>query len=317
MIPGMPNPSMAMEAFMDTPVVNGEAYPYLDVRAQGLPVPHPERGQRPVLQPAALRGRHGRVTGPAGSRPRCRWSRRPRTPASRPPGRRTAGKAGCRIRRRSGPACIQIGTEGGFLPAPVVVPNQPITWNTNPTVFNVGNVDNHALLLAPAERADVIVDFSQYAGKTLILYNDAPAAFPALDPRYDYYTGNPDQTDTGGAPTTQPGYGPNTRTIMQIRVGTLRNGDIPTSTLANLKSVFAKTGAKRGVFEVSQDPIIVAAGRVQLGLRRDLPGRQLRADLPDRAKTFTTLAGTTADGPAHVKSHPGRAWARRTTSTAG
>ena len=40
-------------------------------------------------------------------------------------------------------------------------------------------MDKHSLLLAPAERADVIVDFSQFAGKTLILYNDAPAAFPA------------------------------------------------------------------------------------------------------------------------------------------
>ena len=93
----------------------------------------------------------------------------------------------------------------------------------NATAFNFGNVTDHSLLLGCAERADVIVDFSAYAGKTLILYNDAPAAFPALDPRYDYYTGNPDQTDTGGAPTTQPGYGPNTRTIMQIRVsGTAR-----------------------------------------------------------------------------------------------
>ena len=50
----------------------------------------------------------------------------------------------------------------------------------------------HGLLLGPAERADVIVDFSAYAGKTLILYNDAPAAFPALDPRLDYYTNAPD-----------------------------------------------------------------------------------------------------------------------------
>jgi len=30
----------------------------------------------------------------------------------------------------------------------------------------VGNVDQHSLLLAPAERADVIVDFSQFRGKT-------------------------------------------------------------------------------------------------------------------------------------------------------
>ena len=37
----------------------------------------------------------------------------------------------------------------------------------------------------------MIVDFSQFAGKTLILYNDAPAAFPARVPGYDYYTGGP------------------------------------------------------------------------------------------------------------------------------
>jgi hypothetical protein len=30
-IPGTPNPSMAMEAFMDTPIVNGTVYPYLEV----------------------------------------------------------------------------------------------------------------------------------------------------------------------------------------------------------------------------------------------------------------------------------------------
>ena len=76
----------------------------------------------------------------------------------------------------------------------MVVPNQPITWITDPTRFDVGNVDKHSLLLAPAERADVIVDFSQFAGQTLILYNDAPAAFPARDAGYDYYTGGPDLT---------------------------------------------------------------------------------------------------------------------------
>ena len=117
----------------------------------------------------------------------------------------------------AGPNWIQIGTEGGFLPAPVVVPAQPTTWITDPTRFDVGNVDQHSLLLAPAERADVIVDFSQYRGKTLILYNDAPAAFPARVPGYDYYTGGPDLTPAG-APTTLPGYGPNTRTIMQVKV---------------------------------------------------------------------------------------------------
>ena len=65
----------------------------------------------------------------------------------------------------------------------------------------------------------MIVDFSQFAGKTLILYNDAPAAFPALDARYDYYTGAPDLTPSRRAPTPA-GYGPNTRTIMQVKVST-------------------------------------------------------------------------------------------------
>jgi FtsP/CotA-like multicopper oxidase with cupredoxin domain len=160
-----------------------------------------------------------------------------------------------------GPAWIQIGTEGGFLPKPVVLPQQPIGWNLNPTTFNYGVVNQHSLLLGTAERADVVVDFSGYAGKTLILYNDAPAAFPAGVPTYDYYTGVADQMDAGGAPTTQPGYGPNTRTIMQIRVAAsvTPGTETPDVTLANLNAVFAKNTAtgKRGVFEASQDPIIV------------------------------------------------------------
>ncbi len=158
----------------------------------------------------------------------------------------------------AGPDWIQIGTEGGFLPAPVVIPSQPIGWNLNPTAFNFGNVDQHSLALGTAERADVIVDFSQYAGKTLILYNDAPAAWPAPVPNNDYYTGSEDQTATGGAPTVLPGKGPNTRTIMQIRVGTAVTTPKPDVTLANLQTVWAKgPAAKRGVFERSQDPIII------------------------------------------------------------
>lgn len=157
----------------------------------------------------------------------------------------------------AGPDWWQIGTEGGFLPAPVVVPAHPTSWNLNPTVFNFGVVDEHSLLLGTAERADVIVDFSAYSGQTLILYNDAPAAFPAAVPNYDYYTNDQDQTATGGAPTTPPGKGPNTRTVMQIRVGSTVTTPTTDVTLANLNAVWAKTAEKRGVFERSQDPIII------------------------------------------------------------
>jgi len=155
-----------------------------------------------------------------------------------------------------GPSFIQVGTEGGFLPAPAVIRDQPVTWIRDFLLFMFGIVDKHTLELGPAERADVIIDFSQYAGKTLILYNDAPAGFPNNDPRWDYYTGDPDQVDSGGAPTTQPGYGPNTRTIMQIKI---KATPVAASyDLTGLKNVFAKgPGAKRGVFEVSQPPIIV------------------------------------------------------------
>ena len=78
-----------------------------------------------------------------------------------------------------------------------------------------------SLLIGPAERADVIVDFTGIPnGTKLILYNDAPAPFPGPDSRYDFYTGDPNQTLIGGAPTTAAGYGPNTRTLMQIEINT-------------------------------------------------------------------------------------------------
>jgi len=122
----------------------------------------------------------------------------------------------------AGPAIIQIGSEGGFLPGVAVLPNQPLNYDYDrgsATVLNVLNTGGgYTAYLGPAERADVIIDFSQYAGKTLILYNDAPAPVPGFQPRYDYYTGNPDNTGMGGATSTQLGFGPNTRTVMQIRV---------------------------------------------------------------------------------------------------
>jgi FtsP/CotA-like multicopper oxidase with cupredoxin domain len=166
----------------------------------------------------------------------------------------------------SGPAFIQIGTEGGFLPAPVVLNNQPVQWNLDPTMFNVGNVLTQAegggtLFLGPAERADVIVDFSNYAGQTLILYNDAPTAFPALVPQYDYFTGAPDRTDVGGARTVLPGVAPNIRTVMQIKVtgagGLAPANDYNPAALAALQNAFMSVPGTPGVFASSQDPIVV------------------------------------------------------------
>jgi FtsP/CotA-like multicopper oxidase with cupredoxin domain len=180
LMPGVPYLSMGMESFHDTPVVNGTAYPTLTVEPKSYRLRilngandrffnlswyvADATGKEVALNAAEVAAA---LLDPAGVFPT------PDTSISPP-----------------GPNWIQIGSEGGFLPSPAVIPAQPTTWVTDPTVFNAGNVDKHSLLLAPAERADVVVDFSAFAGKTLILYNDAPAAFPARDPRYDYYTGN-------------------------------------------------------------------------------------------------------------------------------
>ena len=119
----------------------------------------------------------------------------------------------------SGPDFIQIGTDGGFLPGGVDIPSQPITYEQNRRSVTVTNIYGYGMLLGPGERADTVVDFTNFAGKTLILYNDAPTPTPFLDQRDDYFTGDPDQTSLGGTYTTQPGYGPNTRTVMQVVVG--------------------------------------------------------------------------------------------------
>ena len=117
----------------------------------------------------------------------------------------------------AGPAFVQVGTEGGFLPHPVVLNNPPVQIGFDAN----GNANAYTLLMAPAERADIIVDFASCnVGDVLILYSDAPAPFPAPsgDARNDYFTGGDDQTAVGGAPKTVAGFGPNTRTLLQIRV---------------------------------------------------------------------------------------------------
>jgi FtsP/CotA-like multicopper oxidase with cupredoxin domain len=134
-------------------------------------------------------------------------------------GRPMEGTAACPIRLRPVRRWVQIGTEGGVLPAPVVIPATPVGYNYNRRDIVVTNVQEHALFLGPAERADVIVDLSNVRPG---IYPDAlqrlSRAGPRLRHRLDYYTGDPDLTDTGGAPSTQPGYGPNIRTVMQIHV---------------------------------------------------------------------------------------------------
>jgi FtsP/CotA-like multicopper oxidase with cupredoxin domain len=254
MVPGVPNVSMTMEAFHDTPLVNGTAYPYIEVqpktyRFRILNAANDRFWNLLLLQadPAVSVGTAGLTevkmvpfypgTWPAG------WG----TPDAR--------EGGVPDPCMLGPDIIQIGTEGGFLPAPVVWSNIPVDYEYDRRNIVVLNVKEHNLFLGCAERADVIIDFSAFAGKTLILYNDSPAPVPAADPRLDYYTGNPDFTGTGGTTTTLPGYGPNIRTIMQIRVA--NTTPAPAFNLTALEDAFKSTATSQGVFARGQDPILV------------------------------------------------------------
>ncbi|MFN8488166.1 MAG: hypothetical protein U0350_11275 [Caldilineaceae bacterium] len=239
LMPATPNPSIVPEGFMDTPVVNGTAYPYLTVQPKAYRFrvlnASNDRSWNLSLYLAASNNPMWDTTfsalldANAGEVPMVPANPNPALPF---PVDWTTATGGSGIRpdildgrvmgvpdpRNLGPNWIEIGTEGGFLPAPVIFPPSPTGYDYNPRIVTVLNATKHSLYLGPAERADVIVDFSGFAGKTLILYNDAPAPVPAGDPRLDYYTGGPDMTDVGGAPSTQPGYGPNTRTVMQIQV---------------------------------------------------------------------------------------------------
>ena len=166
----LPIPSVNAEFWGDTMLVNGTAYPYCEVE--------PRRYRLRVLN--ACNTRFVRL--------RLVYAKGPVFPDDTEPDV-----------NRSGPAFRQIGTEGGFLPEPVIV-----------------SAGRHTLplVLAPAERADVVVDFADAEpGDRLILFNDAPVPFPDGTPLADFHPGNNRLADP---PTT--GFGPNSRTLMQFRI---------------------------------------------------------------------------------------------------
>ncbi len=127
--PGDPDPRVPPvwipEFFGDTILVNGMVWPYLEVE--------PRRYRFRMLNGSNARFYHLTLneSWPDGS------------PLGRP-----------------GPAFIQIGTDGGFLPAPV---------------------HRSHLTIGPAERFDVILDFSGADGRFFVLNNDAKAPYPDGD----------------------------------------------------------------------------------------------------------------------------------------
>jgi len=182
-----PNPSVIPEMFGDTMLANGTVFPEATVEAR--------RYRLRILNACQARFLNLQLYVDDGS-----------------PDGITLNKDGAPT-NQPGPDFVVIGTEGGFLPRPANVPsNQP---------FNSESLRG-SLITAPAERWDLIVDFSKFTGKKVILYNDAPAPFPMGDPVNDYYPGAP------GNPTQpKPGFGPNTRQILRFKIVPATSKDAP------------------------------------------------------------------------------------------
>jgi spore coat protein A len=113
-VEGAPDPSVLPEFFGDHILVNGQAWPVMDVEPT-------------VYRLRMLNGSDSRFYN---------------------------------MRIAGGPQINQIGTDSGLLYAPVALDQ---------------------LGLGPGERADVLIDFSQYADQTLILRNNARSPFPKGD----------------------------------------------------------------------------------------------------------------------------------------
>ena len=114
----LPIPSVVPEFFGDTTLVNGAVYPFAEV-------------ERRRYRFRVLNGSQARF---------FNLQLYYATPSG--------GEADL---QRPGPAMLQIGTEGGFLPVPVLLnhPPLPIGFDTDPSSPTFGNANRYTLLLAP------------------------------------------------------------------------------------------------------------------------------------------------------------------------
>lgn len=243
----LPDPSVIPEMFGDTMLANGTVYPQATVEAR--------RYRLRVLNACQARFLNLQLYVDDGSADGITYKSGTNTPTN-----------------AAGPNFVVIGTEGGFLPNPVTVPSN--------RTFSASKLSG-SLITGPAERWDLLVDFTGFAGKKVILYNDAPAPFPVGDPINDYFPGAP------GNPTQPtPGFGPNTRTIMRFNVVPATGQDDPL--------VISGSDLTAGL-----DPFLVPPGvSVQNGavvLPKGTPTRQLTLNETfDQYGRLIQLLGTNA-----------------------
>ena len=276
-----PDPTVIPEMFGDTILVNGTVYPALTVT--------PRRYRFRVLNACNARFMNLQLYEMSAS------------------GEVTLAQVGGEIdpngnpvlapTNAAGPAIFQLGTEAGFLPAPVVFnsPPRPIGYQSAAAPYStVGNVNRYNLLLAPGERADVVIDFVGKAGKTYVLYSDTPAPFPGGDVRNDYYFGMTNLTSIGGSAGPAAGFGPNTRTLLQITVIPGAQDSVTTANwLTQIKTALASRAAELAA------PSQVGAVRRTISLNEtfDLDGRLIQMMGTNQSIYTTPATATTPAAP--------------------
>ena len=114
--------------------------------------------------------------------------------------------------------------------------------------------------------------------------------------------GAPDLTDTGGVAGTRAGFGPNIRTVMQIKVAPKTAA--PAFDLAALQAAFVSTDTRQGVFESSQNKIIIPDSRYDTTYNDTFPKDQYVRiyQVGDNGfHTFTNLDGAEQTFPLQAK----------------
>jgi spore coat protein A len=233
---GLPDPSVIAEFFGDTMLANGTVFPEAIVEAR--------RYRLRVLNACQARFLNLQLYVDDGSADGISVN-----PATEAPN------------NGQGPDFLVLGTEGGFLPRPVRVPsNRP---------FDDSNLTG-SLITGPAERWDLLVDFSGFSGRRVILYNDAPAPFPMGDDLNDYFPGAPDNPTV-----TTPGFGPDSRQIMRFKVIPATSAD-PALSISPTTSLTAGNDPLPIPMGVTALPPGVPVRRVTLNETADAYGRLIQ-----------------------------------------
>ena len=226
-----PNPSAIPEMFGDTMLVNGTVYPTVSVEAR--------RYRLRILNACQARFLNLQLYEDNGVGNGIALDPGSLNPTNNP-----------------GPDFLVIGTEGGFLPKPVLVasgvPFDPTSLFDGAGLSTYTANPGGSLITGLAERWDVLIDFSGFAGKKLILYNDAPAPFPSGDFLNDYFP----NLNVGFQPLNlhPDGVAPNTRILMRFDVGSTPVND-PLQ-IGNTTD-FINLAAGQGL--VWNDPLLVPA----------------------------------------------------------